>query len=65
MMAKKINKETSVAYFDNKDQVSDPGFYIVEKEAADNDGKIAIGDQVYPHPEKDGWFDEPHQEGGE
>jgi len=69
-MASKVSlKSNSVAYFDDPDLVPAAGFYIVEKEAAENDGEIQLGKQVFPSPDGDGFLhDEPaddYEEGGD
>lgn len=52
-MAKVDLSSKSVAYFDKG--VDEAGFYIVEKEAADNDGEVKIGKQVFPSPDGEGF----------
>ncbi len=63
----KISDSKSVAYFDRHEAVETPGFYIVEKESADNDGEILLGRQVFPSPDGEGWSYEEteNEEGGE
>lgn len=61
-MARKVSLESnSVAYFDHPDLVDEPGFYIVDKEAADNDGEIEIGKRVFPSSDGEGFTHEPDE----
>ncbi len=61
----KVADSKSVAYFDRHDAVDHAGFFIVEKEASDNDGEIELGREVFPSPDGEGWTYEENEEGGE
>lgn len=43
-MPRKVSKEANVAYFDNPDQVTEPGFYIVEDDQLPRLGKKVVAD---------------------
>lgn len=66
-LPRKVSDNASVAYFDHKDLVDEPGFYVVEQEAQENDGKLELGKRVYvddradvdPENRETGFFHEP------
>jgi hypothetical protein len=60
-LAKVDLKKASVAYFDHPDQVPNPGFYILEGEAEEDENGVrhesamTPGDQVYPDSSGEGF----------
>jgi len=55
-MPRKVSEDKSVAYFDeNHPAVEEAGFYIVEKEASDNDGELKLGRKVSGSDDGEGW----------
>jgi len=66
-MGRKVAESKSVAYFDHPDHVSEPGFYIVEKESADSEsGDVEIGRRVYPSSDGEGFeYEEDDGEGAD
>lgn len=54
-MPRKVAEDKNVAYFDNHDAVKEAGFYIVEKEADENNGELKLGRRVAGSEDGEGW----------